>query len=374
MRIGAGRRIFKNRTNFRTETRFTGLPDHRQFLPCDCTQPIATLKGGLSTSMKGIGYECAGAFVLWMVVVLLSGCRALSAPEETTSARPVFNVQQIGVVSNPALSEASGMAHARREADLLWMINDGGHPAELFAVGTDGRDQGRVAIEGAVNIDWEDLAGFELEGRAFILIADVGDNHAVRNSSVIYVVAEPARQASGRFPPRIDVAWQFRFRYEDGPRDCEAVGVDPQAEQILLITKRTVPPQIYALPLRPMAGLLATARRVGEVPLIPPPTAADLIADPRWGPTKSQPTALDIHSDNRLAVVLTYKDAYLFPRTAGEIWAAGLAREPLAIRLLPLKQAETAAFAPQGRTVNVSTEQLPAPLLEVDLPRSLFQR
>ncbi len=324
--------------------------------------------------IKVIGFQFPGAPLLWMVLALLSGCRTPSAPEAPSTERPVLAIRQAGLVSNRALTEASGMAHARRETDLLWMVNDGGHPAELFAVGTDGRDQGQVAVEGAVNTDWEDLAGFELEGRAFILIADVGDNHAVRDSSVIYVVAEPARQASGRFPSRIAVAWQFRFRYEDGPRDCEAVGVDPQAEQILLITKRTVPPQIYALPLRPMAGLLVTARRVGKVPLIPPPTASDLIADPLWGPTKSQPTALDIHSDNRLAVLLTYKDAYLFPRAAGETWAAGLAREPLAIRLLPLKQAETAAFAPQGRTFNVSTEQLPAPLLEVDLPRSLFQR
>ncbi len=278
-------------------------------------------------------------------------------------------MRQAGLIGNPALTEASGMAHARREAGLLWMVNDGGHPAELFAVGTDGRDQGQVAIEGAVNTDWEDLAGFELEGRAFILIADVGDNHAVRDSVAIYVVTEATRQVSGGFPPRIAIAWQFRFRYEDGPRDCEAAGVDPYAEQILLITKRTTPPQIYALPLRPAAGRVATARRVGEVPRIPPPTAADLIADPRWGHIKSQPTALDIHSDNRLAVVLTYKDAYLFPRTAGEIWSVALARKPLAVRLPPLKQAETAAFAPQGRKFNVSTEQLPAPLLEVDLSR-----
>ncbi|MGD8242184.1 MAG: hypothetical protein PVF59_05135 [Desulfobacterales bacterium] len=321
--------------------------------------------------MKGIGSQCSGAVVLWMVVVLLSGCRALNAPEGTKPERPVFDIRQTGSVRNPALIEASGMAHARREPGLLWMVNDGGHPAELFAVGTDGRDEAQVEVEGAVNTDWEDLAGFELGGRAFILIADVGDNHAVRDSVDIYVVAEPARQASGRFPSRIAIAWQFRFRYEDGPRDCEAAGVDPHAEQILLITKRTTPPQIYALPLRPAAGLVATARRVGEVPWIPPPTDADLIADPRWGAIKSQPTALDIRSDNRLAAVLTYKDAYLFPRATGETWPAALGREPLTVRLPPLKQKETAAFDPKGRKINVSTEQRPTPLLEVDLPRGL---
>lgn len=324
--------------------------------------------------MKGIGFQCSGAVVLWIVVVLLSGCRALSAPEDMKSERPVFKKRQTGLVSNPALTEASGMSHARREADLLWMVNDGGHPAELFAVGTDGRDQGQVAVEGAVNIDWEDLAGFELEGRAFILIADVGDNQAVRETSRIYVVQEPGRQAGNGFPSRIAVEWQFDFQYEDGPHDCEAAGVDTRGEAILLITKRTSPPQLYTLPLRPPADVVATARRIGEVPQIPPPTTSDLITNPRFGALQSQPTALDIRSDNCLAVVLTYKDAYLFPRSAGDTWAAALGHEPLLVRLPPLKQKETAGFNPDGRKLFVSTEQRPTPLLEVDLPRDLSCR
>ncbi len=324
--------------------------------------------------IKVICFELSATPLLWMMVALLGGCRAPGAPDITNTGRPAFEMRQVGLLSNPALIEASGMAHARQEDDLLWMVNDGGHPAELFAVGTDGRNQGQVAVSGAVNTDWEDLAGFELEGRAFILIADVGDNRAVRDSSVIYVVVEPARQASGRFPAQVAIAWQFRFRYEDGPRDCEGVGVDTRAQKILLIAKRTSPPQLYTLPLRPAAGIVATARRVGEVPWIPPPTAEDLIADPRWGPTKSQPTALDIRSDNRLAVVLTYKDACLFPRATGETWAAALGRKPLTVRLSPLRQMETAAFDPQGRQFYVSTEKRPAPLLKVDLPRSLFPK
>ncbi|MDJ0668694.1 MAG: hypothetical protein QNJ61_15530, partial [Desulfobacterales bacterium] len=158
----------------------------------------------------------------------------------------------------------------------------------------------------------------------------------------------------------------------DGPRDCEAAGVDPHKEQILLITKRTTPPQIYTLPLRPVAGVVVTARRKGEVPRIPPPDISDLITDPRWDAVQSQPTALDISSDNRLAVVLTYKDAYLFPRATGESWPDALRRKPLTLRLAPLKQKETAAFDPKGRKINVSTEQRPTPLLEVDLPHGLF--
>ncbi len=302
-----------------------------------------------------------------MVALLLGGCRISTTPPEPAATPVVFNVRQAGLVANPALVETSGMAYSRRETDLLWMVNDGGHPAVLFAVGTDGRDLGTVAVEGAINSDWEDLAGFEWGGRPYLLIADVGDNRAVRDFVRIYVVAEPARRAAGNFPAFAKVAWQFDFRYADGPRDCEGVGVDTRKGQVLLITKRTTPPLIYSLPLRPAAGVVATARRVGSVPRIPPPTARDLAADARFGALQSQPTALDIRSDNDLAVVQTYKDAYLFARHSGENWAAALARAPRTVPLPVLKQKECACLTPDGRRLYITTERRPTPLLAVDL-------
>ena len=302
---------------------------------------------------------------LLMVALLIGGCRASTAPNENTAPRFTFDVRQAGLVVNPALVETSGMAYSRREPGLLWMVNDGGHPAVLFAVGTDGRDRGTVAVGGAINNDWEDLAGFVWDGQPYILIADVGDNKAVRDLVRIYVVAEPLRRAAGDFPARATVAWQFDFRYADGPRDCEGVGVDTRRGTILLITKRTTPPQVYTLPLRPAAGVVATARRVGTVPRIPPPTARDLAADPRFGALQSQPTALDIRNDNKLVVVQTYKDAYLFARRPGEAWAAALARTPRTVSLPKLKQKESACLTPDGRKLYVTTEKRPTPLLAV---------
>lgn len=300
-------------------------------------------------------------------VLGLGGCRQSTTPDEPTAASPVLGVRQTGLVANPALVESSGMAHSRREADLLWMVNDNGHPPVLYAVGADGSDQGVVAVTGAENGDWEDLAGFEHKGQAYILIADVGDNQALRTTCRIYVVAEPARRVTGGFPRQTDIAWQFDFSYEDGPRDCEGTAVDTPKGQILLITKRTSPPQIYALPLRPSAGAVVKAKRIGVVPRIPPPTAQDRIANPRFAAFQSQPTALDIRRDNRLAVILTYKHAYLFPRHARDTWPAALARTPLTVALPKLKQKETACLTPDGRVLYVSTEQRPTPLLAVTL-------
>lgn len=314
---------------------------------------------------KRFGY---GMFIGIWVVLVLNACFSAASPEGVGPDFRSFPVHQTGLIANPALIEASGMVHSRHEADLLWMVNDGGHPAVLFAVQSNGRDHGMVAVEGADNTDWEDLAGFKWHGRPFILIADVGDNRAVRDTSRIYVVAEPMRQTTGVFPATVAVEWQFRFRYEDGPRDCEGVAVDTREGRILLLTKRTQPPQLYALPLRPaQADAIVVARRIGDVPRIPPPTTQDLVANPRFGPIQSQPTALDFRSDSRLAVVLTYKEAYLFPRDRDESWTSALSGQPVTVPFSRLKQQETACFSPDGHKLYLSTEQQHAPMLEIDL-------
>lgn len=317
----------------------------------------------------GLGILAAFVFVATCGV---QGCRRPPVRDGLDAPRTAFRVRETGHLAHADLVEASGMVHSRREDGLLWMINDGGHPPALYAVAINGGDQGRVIVDGARNTDWEDLAAFDLDGRSFLVIADVGDNQAVRKTSRIYVVEEPRRDHAGVFPGAVGVAWRFDFRYEDGPRDCEGVAVAPHAGQILLITKRTQPPQLYALALQPPEErILQTARRVGAVQQIPPPTVLDRMGRPRLGGFLSQPTAVDIRADNRLAVVLTYKDAYLFPRAPKTSWAAALASKPLKIALPDLKQKEAVCFDRRGRSLYITTEQRPAPLLRVSLPPGL---
>lgn len=315
-----------------------------------------------------VGFGILAAFVFFAACGV-QGCRGPQVRDGLDAPRTALRAQRTGHLAHTDLVEASGMVHSRREDGLLWLINDGGHPPALYAVATNGGDRGRVIVDGARNTDWEDLAAFDLNGRNFLVIADVGDNRAVRKTRRIYVVEEPRRDNAGVFPEAVGVAWQFAFRYADGPRDCEGVAVAPRAGQILLITKRTQPPQLYALSLEPPEeGRLQTARRVGAVPRIPPPTVQDRRGRPRLGGFLSQPTAMDIRADNRLAVVLTYKDAYLFPRATGTTWAAALANKPVAVALPDLKQKEAVCFDRRGRTVYITTEQRPAPLLGVSLP------
>jgi hypothetical protein len=65
-------------------------------------------------------------------------------------------------------------------------------------------------------------------------------------------------------------------------------------------------------------------------------------------------------------VVVTYKDAYLFRRPAGEDWATAFARSPQLIPLPPMRQAEAISFAADQRSLYVTSEGRPAPLYRLD--------
>src|SRR5262249_57059708 len=62
--------------------------------------------------------------------------------------------------------------------------------------------------------------------------ADIGDNGVRRPSVQILKVVEPERLDDTPLAPAI-----LPFRYADGPRDAEAVVVDPVTARVFVITK-----------------------------------------------------------------------------------------------------------------------------------------
>jgi hypothetical protein len=279
----------------------------------------------------------------------------------------------LGYVRNQRAREISGIALSRLRHGLLWAINDSGDGPFLYAIGEDGSDRGIVRVRGALNVDWEDLAAFELDGAPYLLIADVGDNFAWRPAITLYIVPEPPLPGE-RFPDgaQVETKWVLRVRYQGGPEDCEAVGVDASTRRALLLSKRTVPPVLYALDLVPRRfdprarDDLLVARAITKVPGIPQPNTEDLANDPEFGAGSARPTALDVSADGLRAVVFTYKEGYLFERAQGEGWAQAFARAPLRVRTPYMKAMEAGAFAPDGRTLYATSEFLPTPIFRFD--------
>jgi hypothetical protein len=286
-------------------------------------------------------------------------CAAL-APSSALAVEPGSFPRSVEapVLQARQLDEASGLATSSRDGNLIWAINDSGAPPELFLIDAAGADRGSLRITAARNVDWEDLAAFEIQGKPYLLIADVGDNNSARNHCILYIIQEPRLPAAGaRINGSVPIHHSIRFRYEDGPRDCEAVAVDAAEGKIILLSKRTKPPMIYELPLR-LSGRdeILTARKIGETQVMPPPAA-------RFLPYSDQPTGLDFSRDRTMAAVLTYFGVFVFPRQRNESWVAAFARQPVMLAPHLLPQAEAIAFSPDGMTIHVASEGAGTPLI-----------
>lgn len=289
----------------------------------------------------------------------------LCALAAACTAPPPF-AQLSGLILDAKLAEVSGIAASHRHDDVLWVANDGGNAARLYAINRRGGKLATYRVLGAENTDWEDLASFRLDGRDWLLVADTGDNGGLRRTLQLHVFAEPSRIADGALRP----AWTIVFRWPDGARDCEAVAVDAARGEVLLVSKKRQPPELFSLPLRPRpGGATLVARPLAKLAGVPQGDTDEVAANPELARIRSQVTAADIAPDGRSFAVLTYRDVLLYPRRGREDWAAALSRRPEVHALPLLPQAEALAWSADGLGLYATGEFSPAPLLYLNARR-----
>lgn len=270
---------------------------------------------------------------------------------------PDFQLQENKHKLEPSpITEASGLAISSANPGFMWVINDSGGTPDVHLATIDGSYRGKVTLKDTKNTDWEDLDSFTLDGKNYLLVADTGDNDSKRKNRTLHILREPAIPADGKsLDLTVTPSWTIKFQYEDGPRDCESVGVDAKAGKIILISKRTKPPEVYELPLRPpeKAGTLI-AKKLGPTS-VKCPVATFL-------PYQDQPCGLDIAADNSFAAVVTYYGIFLFPRQPKESWADAFARQPTALAPHHLGQAESVAISKDGKTIYSVAEGKTSPI------------
>jgi hypothetical protein len=157
----------------------------------------------------------------------------------------------VGTTPKDALPEVSGIVQSGQPF-VLWMINDSGDEPVVYAVHLRGGQVFRHKLAGAVNVDWEDIAIAPSNAEADSLgsiptelyIADIGDNNAKRKSISVYRIAEPDVFSSTTIPDA--GVEKFELVYPDGPRDAEAMLVDPLTREIVIVTKRDAKARIYS--------------------------------------------------------------------------------------------------------------------------------
>jgi hypothetical protein len=250
----------------------------------------------------------------------------------------------VGRVSAPALSEVSGLAASRRHPGLLWMANDSGDRARVYAVARGGRLERTVEVRGAAAVDWEDLAlgPGPRRGRDYLYAADIGDNEARRGEVVVYRFPEPAPGA------RSVRASALRLRYPDGAHNAEALLVDPRTGRLVVVTKRLGDAGVYAAPGGRTTGGTIRLRRVGSVSGLLGPITGGAVSP-----------------DGRVVALRTVLGVALWRRPPrGVLWSAFGSRPCLA-RVVGGGQGEAVTFAAGGSSLLLVPEGERPPIAEL---------
>ncbi|WP_374381226.1 hypothetical protein [Thermomonas sp.] len=288
------------------------------------------------------------ALAATVLVVGLAGCSAPTLPFARLS----------GLVTSKQLDEISGLAASRAHPGTLWAINDSGNPARLYAISARGRLLARFDVRGAKNIDWEDLASFDLGGRHYLLVADTGDNGGLRRDIALHVFEEPPTLANGTLRP----AWTIRARWPDGPRDVEAVAVDARAGKVLLVSKKRKPPELFVLPLADPGREVQEPRRIGRLAGVPEADPGLQRNEPKLARLSPLVTAADLSPDGRTLAVLTYGSVLFYRREPGQDWREAVAANPEAHDVPLIPQAEALAWTTGGAGLYATGEFNPAPI------------
>lgn len=234
----------------------------------------------------------------------------------------------VGTLQSPLVNEASGIAASRRNQHVLWVHNDRGDSARVFAMNIAGTHLGIYYLSGADATDWEDMAigPGPVDGVDYLYIGDIGDNSATRSSIRVYRVVEPVVDANQ--PPvtkTLTGVHTITLRYPDGARDAETLMVDPLTKDIYVISKRESQSRLYRAAYPQSTSASVTMEYKCSLP---------------WGWT----TSGDISPNGSEVIVRGYSSASIWQREAdAELWEA-FANPQCKVALLYEPQGEAICF------------------------------
>lgn len=271
----------------------------------------------------------------WLITIAFAA--AAQAAMGVTIGAPVL----LGLNSNSALDEISGLVESRANANTLWVHNDSGDAARFYAMSRQGALLGTFPLVGIAARDWEDIAiGPKPGGGNYLYLGDIGDNNAVRSSITVHRTIEPLTNTGTTIP--VGGYTSLNLQYPGGPRDAESLFVDPLSGDMFVITKRTAIPEIYSVPTSafdtPRQTVMMTA--LGNV-----------------GGLLRSPTAADISPDGRFILIRnTSSTGYLFERENGQSVADALRGIAILVALGAESQGEAIGWATDGKSFYTTSE------------------
>lgn len=163
-------------------------------------------------------------------------------------------------IEDSRITESSGLVAGALHPDVYWTHNDSSDRPRIYAIGKDGATKATITLSGVDARDWEAITiGKDDAGKPAIFVGDIGDNlHGTWPEVWIYRFAEPATLADATVE-----ATKFRVRYDDGPRDAEALLLDPRTNKLYIASKES-DGGIYEQPAKLSSSGINTFKRVAD--------------------------------------------------------------------------------------------------------------
>jgi hypothetical protein len=251
---------------------------------------------------------------------------ALTAAAALVLAVPASAVADEDVlltIKDERITESSGLAASTQHPDVYWTHNDSSDSPRLYAIGKDGATKATITLSGVDARDWEAITiGKDDAGKPAIFVGDIGDNlHGKWPEVWIYRVAEPATLADATVK-----ATKFRVKYDNGPRDAEALLTDPRTNKLYIASKEGNG-GLYEQPEKLAATGVNTFKRIAE--------AGSTITDGAFAP------------DGSRFVLRSYFSATVFSAPGKEVGGVGVPIQ---------RQGESVAWALDGKELLLGSE------------------
>jgi MYXO-CTERM domain-containing protein len=272
-----------------------------------------------------------------IVGILLMGGLGLPAAAVPASAAGGDGKGDEGfTISDPRITESSGLAASRQHPGIYWTHNDQDTGAYLYAVDSaTGRTVARITMTGVGTP--RDVEAISMGPDNQIWVGDIGDNDGVTWPYVwIYKLPEPKelKDQSVR-------ATQYVVKYTDGSRDAESMVVHPRTGRVYIIDKQENGGHLYAGP----ATLSPKGTNVFK-----PVKAVDLWAtDAAFSP------------DGERLVVRGYFGGIWYDWNGGDLEKKGRIS-------VPLGQGESVSYSPDGTKILLGMEGADSEVEAQDAP------
>ncbi|MCG8308121.1 MAG: hypothetical protein MI975_12070 [Cytophagales bacterium] len=234
-----------------------------------------------------------------------------------------------GVIRNLNLEEASGLMASRNNPDMFWAVNDSGNKPILFLINDKAELMHSYWFQDLENRDWEDLSMYEDKpsGRHKLVIADIGDNSAVRDHIEIIILDEPAYSMES--DTIIREFKKHKLKYPDGPKDAETVLCDPVTSQMYIISKREENVSVFEVPEHLSTSAVMELKLVSKLPF-------------------TNVTSGDISPDGGEILLKTYDEVYYWRRDNRQVLTNVLAQEYVTVDYKVEPQGEAICWKVDG--------------------------